>query len=172
MTVLSREELISALQHEVRVLLHLASKMEPEMGDYRPSPKQRSTMELLRYLTIMGPIHLRAVLADSFDMEGWRNAWSAGEANAKGLSLDEVKTAIGQQAALFAELLGACSDSQLRAEITMFGRRASRGSMLVSLVLSHYTAYRMQLFLYLKSSGRQELDTMNLWAGMDAPKKQ
>jgi hypothetical protein len=28
--------------------------------------------------------------------------------------------------------------------------------------------YRMQLFLYLKASGREELNTMNLWAGMDA----
>jgi hypothetical protein len=27
----------------------------------------------------------------------------------------------------------------------------------------------MQLFLYLKSCGRDELNTMNLWAGVDAP---
>ena len=49
----------------------------------------------------------------------------------------------------------------------MFGRKASCGFMLVSLVLKHYAAYRMQLFLYLKASGRAELNTMNLWVGMD-----
>ena len=32
-----------------------------------------------------------------------------------------------------------------------------------------YAAYRTQLFVYLKACGREELNTMNLWAGMDAP---
>ena len=40
---------------------------------------------------------------------------------------------------------------------------------LVNNVLSGYAAYRTQLFLYLKACGREELSTMNLWAGMDAP---
>jgi hypothetical protein len=39
--------------------------------------------------------------------------------------------------------------------------------MIVSVVLCHYAAYRMQVFLYLKAGGREELNTMNLWAGMD-----
>jgi len=52
----------------------------------------------------------------------------------------------------------------------MFGRKASRGSWIVNLVLCHYAAYGMQLFLYLKASGREGLSTMNLWAGMDAPR--
>jgi hypothetical protein len=68
---------------------------------------------------------------------------------------------------LFAELLGSCSDADLRAEIEIFGSKASRGSMIVSLVLCHYAAYRMQLFLYLKACGREELNTINLWVGMD-----
>ena len=166
--VLTKTELISALQGEVRVLLHLASKAGPTQLDYRPSAKQRSTLELLQYLTIMGPIHLRAVMADSFDMDGWREAWRTGGAAAKAMSLDEVKSSIATQPALFAELLDPCSDAGLRAEIQMFGRKASRGTMLVSLVLTHYAAYRMQLFLYLKASGREELNTMNLWVGIDA----
>lgn len=166
--VLTKDELIAALQNEVRVLLHLASKVEPAMLDYRPTPKQRSMLELLQYLTIMGPIHLRGVLADTFDVDAWRAAWTAGDAAAKAMNLEEAKDAIGLHSALFADLLGPCSDSDLRAEIQMFGRKASRGSMIVSLVLCHYAAYRMQLFLYLKACGREELSTMNLWAGVDA----
>jgi len=27
----------------------------------------------------------------------------------------------------------------------------------------------MQLFMYLKACGREELNTMNLWGGVDAP---
>jgi hypothetical protein len=31
--------------------------------------------------------------------------------------------------------------------------------------------YRTQLFLYLKANGREELSTVNLWAGIDAMPK-
>src|SRR5262245_28848570 len=69
--VLTKNELINSLRDEVRILLHLASKADPAKLDYRPTPKQRSTIELLRYLTMVGPIHLRAVLNGGFDMDAW-----------------------------------------------------------------------------------------------------
>jgi len=40
--------MIAALQQEVRILLHLADKVERSMLGYRPTPKQRSTLELLQ----------------------------------------------------------------------------------------------------------------------------
>ena len=166
--VLTKDELDKSIQHEVLVLLHLASKVDPAKLDYRPTASQRSTLELLQYLAIMAPIHFRAIMAGAFDMDAWRSAWTAGEAAAAAMTLEQAKDAIGKQPALFAELLGACSDAELRADLEMFGSRDSRGSWIVSLVLCHLTAYRMQLFLYLKASGRAELNTMNLWVGMDA----
>jgi hypothetical protein len=162
--VLTKNELIASLQHEVGILLHLVSKVNPVKLDYRPTPKQRSLLEMLQYLTIMGPIHARTITEGDFDMASWRTE----ELNAKSMNLEQVKESIGKQSALFAELLGSCSDADLRSEIAMFGRKASRGSLFVTLVLCHYSAYRMQLFLYLKATGREELSTMNLWAGVDA----
>lgn len=167
--VLTKDELIASLNNEIRILLHLASKVETSMLDYRPTPKQRALLELLQYLSIMAPTRLPATLANSFDMDGWRNALHANEIAAKARNLEQSIDAISKLPALFAEVLGPCSDEDLRAEIAMFGHKASRGSMIVSLVLLHLTAYRMQLFLYLKSCGRDELNTMNLWAGMDRP---
>ena len=34
--VLTKSELIASLQHEVRILVHLASKIDRAMLDYRP----------------------------------------------------------------------------------------------------------------------------------------
>ena len=166
--VLTKIELTKSIQNEVRILLHLVSKVDPAKLDYRPTPKQRSMLELLQYMTIMGPIHLRAIKAGAFDMDAWRNTWRTEEAAAKALTLEQAKDSIGKQSALFAELLGSSSDADLQAEIEMFGSKASRGSWIVNLVLCHYAAYRMQLFLYLKGCGREELSTMNLWVGRDA----
>lgn len=165
--ILTKVEFLSALRSEIRLILHLAAKIEPTQLDYRPSPSQRSTLDLVQYLTIMGPIHLRGVLAGTWTMESWRTAWQTGQATARTLALPAALDAIAQQPALFAELLGNSADDHLRAEIEMFGRRATRGALLVSLLLNHYAAYRMQLFLYLKASGHAELNTLNLWAGVD-----
>lgn len=165
--ILTKEELASALRSEVRILLHLITKIELAQLDYRPGPKQRSTLELLRYLAIMAPIHLRAILADSFDMDGWREAWSEAQASAAAMDLEQATAAIAAQSDLATELVGSCPEERLVEEFEMFGSKSSRAAKIVSLVLCHYSAYRMQLFLYLKSSGREELNTMNLWVGRD-----
>ena len=163
--VLTKEELISSLQNEVRILLHLASKIDRNQLDYRPTPKQRSTLELLRYLTIMGPSLIPAIKAGAFDGA----AFGAARAAADAMSFDQVIAAIERQSSGYAQQLAGFSDADFRGEIDMFGRKASRGSIIVNLVLSGCAAYRTQLFCYLKACGRDELNTMNLWGGADAP---
>jgi hypothetical protein len=44
----------------------------------------------------------------------------------------------------------------------MFGNKTTRGALIVNLVLGGHAGYRNQLFCYLKSCGRDELNTMNL----------
>lgn len=163
--VLTKNELIGSLQNEARILLHLVGKAEPQMLDYRPTPKQRSSLELMKYLTIMGPALIDAVKAGNFD----RQKWSEAEKAAAARSADQTKAALAGLSDHYATALGAMSDDEFRGEIEMFGQKASRGAVLVNMVLAGHAAYRTQLFCYLKSCGREELGTMNLWAGMDAP---
>ena len=162
--VLTKSELIASLQHEVRILLHLSSKIDRTMLDYRPTPKQRSTIELLRYLTIMGPMLVRFTKAGNFDPA----VWTVEEKAAVARDFDQTIAAIAAQGDLYASLLGDMSDADFRTEIVMFGNKTTRGAFLVNLVLCGYAAYRTQLFVYLKACGREELSTMNLWAGVDA----
>ena len=84
-----------------------------------------------------------------------------------GASIDEVLSSIEKQGNGYAELLHGWSEDDFRSEIEMLGRKTSRGAFIVNLVLCAHAAYRTQLFLYLKACGRDELNTMNLWAGVD-----
>ena len=165
--VLTKEELIGRLQHEVRVLLHLISKVDPAHLDYRPTEKQRSLLELLQYFTTFVPIHLRTIHAGAWNLDAWRDAWRNKELVAGKQGMAEIKAAIAKQPELFMQLVDSLSEDDLRAEMEMFGRMGSRGSWLVWMVLCHYVAYRMQLFLYLKACGRDDLGTLDLWAGID-----
>jgi hypothetical protein len=163
--VLTKSELIASLQHEVHILLHLASKIDRATLDYRPTPKQRSTLELLRYLSIMGPELVKATKVGTFDPAVWTVAQKAAEAR----DFDQTLAAIAAHKDAYATLLADCSEEQLRTEIQPFGFPTTRGAFLVNLVLCGCAAYRTQLFMYLKANGREELSTMNLWGGVDAP---
>jgi hypothetical protein len=163
--VLSKAELIGSLQHEVNILVHLAGKLDATSADYRPTAKQRSSIELLRYLTLMGPGLVTAAKTGTFDREAWGAKAKAAEAK----SLAEIIADIESQKAFYAEALGSMTDDDFRGEIEMFGTKTTRGAFIVNMVLSGHAAYRTQLFCYLKACGREELGTSNLWRGVDAP---
>ena len=168
--VLTKEELLSGLHHEAHILTHLASKADPSMHDYRPTPSQRSMLELLQYLATMGPAQIELIKNDGFNPAALRSTWTAAEERAKAMSFDQAVDAIRGLPGEYRRLLADWTDDDLRAEIDMFGNRFTRGKMLVMMVYNAHAAYRTQLFCYLKSCGRHELNTMNLWAGQDAPK--
>jgi hypothetical protein len=167
--VLTKPELIASLQNEVRILLHLAGKVEPSMRDYRPTPKQRSAFELLKYMSIMGPQLVKAAKGGAFDVA----AWTAAQKEADGRDWDQTIAALAKQSDDYASMLEPWTDADFRAEMDNFGRgTTSKGAFLVSMVAGGHAAYRTQLFCYLKNCGREELGTMNLWGGVDAPAAQ
>ena len=165
--VLTKQELISSLQHEVRVLLHLIGKIDRAKLDYRPTPKQRSILELLQYMAIMGPTQIAAAKAGVFTREAMMALWGPADAASKAMNFEQAVAAIQKQSNEYAQLLAGWTDSDFRDEVDMFGNKRTRGSFLVNTVLGGHAAYRMQLFCYLKATGREELNTINLWMGTD-----
>lgn len=163
--VLTKSELIASLQKEARILLHLIGKVDQAKLDYRPTPKQRSTIGLLKYLSVMGPALASAAKAGKFDPEVWTKAQQAAEAR----DFQQTVAAIAAHGDEYAALLAGMSEDDFRTEVEIFGSKTTRGAFIVNMVLCGGAAYRTQLFLYLKACGREELGTMNLWGGIDAP---
>ena len=75
-----------------------------------------------------------------------------------------------EQANFVKETVGALSEEDLAKEHTIWGNTASLAVHLLG-VLKTITAYKMQLFLYIKESGNHAIGTSNVWAGMDMPPK-
>ena len=121
-------------------------------------------LELLRYLTMMGPECIACIRSGGFDPERWQ----AAQAAADRLDFDQVLAALERQKKRYAELIGEFSDADLRGQIELLFWKGSRGSVIVNLVLCGQAAYRAQLFLYLKACGCPELSTANLWGGVEA----
>ena len=91
--VLTKSELLTALQNESRILMHLIGKIDRSAIDYRPTPKQRSTLDLLRYLSLMGPTLIR-MANNQADFETWKTEVAAAEAR----NFDETVAVIADQA--------------------------------------------------------------------------
>jgi hypothetical protein len=164
--ILTKSELLASLQKEVRILLHLAGKIDRAQLDYRPTPGQRSTIELLRYLSYMGPMLLRYAKQEPLDPAAWAEVVKMVDSR----SFEETLAAIEEHADTYAALLADMDDAAFRAEVPGFdGASTSCGSFIVNHVIGQCAAYRTQLFLYLKACGREELSTMNLWLGVDPP---
>jgi len=106
---------------------------------------------------------VKAIKSGTFDVE----AWQAATAKANAADFDGVLAMIRAQEAEYSNLLASWTEADFRGSIEMFGRSATRAAWLLELVLNGCAAYRTQLFCYLKSCGRDELTTSNLWQGVD-----
>jgi hypothetical protein len=162
--LLTNDELIGAFTHEVNVLRHLITKIHADAVDFRATPGQRSNIELVRYLVVQGPQLTTAIRTGSFD----RDAWGAAQAESDAADLAGLDAILAKHPAWYAEQIGAMHDDDFRGTVQLFGPPATRGVLLVTLVLANYAAYRTQLFCNLKLGGRAELNTSNLWRGVDS----
>ena len=169
--ILTKSELIGTLQQEVRILLHLAGKVEGVDARLPADTEAAQHARASANMAIMGPTQLTVIESGAFDRPTLSATWSPAEAEAKKMSFDQAVAAIGQHSDEYARRLGAWTDADFRKEVDVFGRKSSRDLLVITQVLNGHAAYRTQLFLYLKACGREELGTMNLWAGADMPAK-
>lgn len=164
--MITKQQFIDSVLREIKIVKHLFTKITPGTLEYKPTEKQRTTLELLRYLSAM------TVAATSAVAAGDHTVFSKERAKAESLKPEEFLAAMDRQADEFQKLMSGLSEKQLNEEIDLWGtgRSQSRALWLLHLVLKGLVAYKMQLFLYIKASGNRGIGTSNLWQGED-PKK-
>lgn len=162
-----KQALLDSMNLEIKVVKHLASKLKPTEADYRPSAGQRTTLELLRYISYC------AVVGTKYALTGkWDDAKALHEAADKH-TLAEIPAALDREAAALSDLLAPLTDAKLlETDSTLpSGDKVKLFRALMDMPVKWLTAYKMQLFLYLKQNGHAELSTPNLWRGTDPKPK-
>lgn len=159
-----KDELHESIQLELHILEHLFNKIPQDnllAMDYRPSPGQRSLLELLRYLSYAGIGGCLAAVEGGFD--GFRRV----AARAEDMPAEELPAALARQKEEIAELFAGLSDEDLatRRSKNPLGQEMSLGKALLELPFRWLVAYRMQLFLYAKANGA-DLWTPDCWYGI------
>ena len=163
--MLTKSQLLASIGEEIRIVRHLARKIPPGTHDWRPTPGQRSTIELLRYLSTAA-----IDLATEVMTGGWDVTHVTGKAP-KDLPAADFDAAMARQDAAIRRLLDPLSEADFaqRPATLPTGEASRLGVVLVNVVLKALVAYRMQLFLYAKHSGNAALSTYDCWFGVDGP---
>lgn len=160
----TKEQLMEAISNEIRIIKHLAEKIPADTEGYKPTENQRTTLELLQYLSMIFATATKAIISN--DMSLFKTATE----QATHTTLANFAAVMDEQDAAFRAALSACTDEQLAEKMNLFNQgEKPKGVYLTESLLKWTAAYKMQLFLYIKSSGNTSLSTPNLWAGMDMP---
>ena len=159
--MISREVYIQSIEMEVKILKHLYSKVGKADLNYRPGEKQRSLQELLDYIPT-------TVSVTPFMLSGdWKNAGECFKKIGEDAHHDFLGT-LDREVAAFLRIVKNFSPEDFSKEVALpTGAKVQLAFALIHFNLKFLTAYRMQLFLYLKVS-QPELATLNCWFGLDA----
>jgi Zn-dependent oligopeptidase len=163
--MITKEQFVQNLVREIDIIKHLAEKVDSTKLDYRPTEKQRSTLELLQYLGQMVHTGVSAYIA------GDQALYVELSKNKDAVTFENFISKMDEQSKFAEEAIGALSEEDMKRESTIWGTTAPLALQLLG-VLKNVVAYKMQLFLYIKACGNANIGTSNLWAGVDMPPKE
>ncbi len=158
----TKDQIWGSISKELAIIKHLAEKIPEGQEHHKPTEKQRTTLELLQYLSIVGAGTLAvAITGDSA-------AFAQYVDRSKDVTVHNFPEAIDWEKAEMKKLFDQFTDENLAEEISVWGSTMPR-NMLILDCIKMMAGYKMQLFLYAKASGNHAIGTPNLWAGMDMP---
>jgi len=162
--MISREQFLVSLQKECSIIQHLYEKIPSGSFDYRPSEKQRSMTELLRYLAVCGSASMHVMLNGS----DWK-LWKPYTESSATMDPADFPEALAFQMDEMSRMLSLIPEEDFLTKEVKHptGELMPLGVGLMRMSYSWLVAYRMQLFLYLKQVGVSEIGTSNAWAGRD-----
>jgi hypothetical protein len=159
--VITKNDLRDAILYDCKIAQALIAKLPDGAADYRPTPGQRSTLELAQYLCKVGQGCTHAGLDGNFDWFG------SNSERYDALTLDQIPAALDEEMAEITRLFDGMSDDDFANNaVDMQAANMGKWSMqgwLLATTLKFTTAYKMQLFLYAKASGNTDLDTWDAW---------
>ena len=163
--MLNKDDLLASILAECDICVHLATKIPDGGLDYRPSDTQRTTLELLRY-TAFCAIGATVAMRDGH-WEGYQE-WAERCAE---LTAADYPDAMERQKAALTEAFAALTEAQLVGPASHpMGHEITLETALIELPLKWMAAYKMQLFLYAKAAGNDEIRTPDVWAGVTLPR--
>ncbi len=161
--MITKDQLAAQMIRECEITQHLFTKFTTEGYDYRPSPNQRTTLDLLRYLSYCGIGGVRSLAEADWTIFG------SYAAEAEAMPAEGFPAAMDQQKADLQAFFAGVSEEALETQDAPAPGAGTQplGVAILGGPLTWLAAYKLQLFLYAKAAGATDIGTANAWAGVD-----
>ena len=161
--MITKDQFAQSMARECDIIVHLFSKLSPPAYDYQPSPEQRTTLALLRYLAVCASAGIHCMVNADFKL------FAPYSERVKEMSAAEFPAAMERQKQEILDFFASVSEETLLTQEAPMpgGVLLPLGAAILNGPAKWLTAYKMQLFLYAKATGSTELKTSNLWRGTD-----
>ncbi len=165
-----KQHLLNSIEKEINICRRLYTKIPPDQMNFRPKEGIRSTLELLQYLGCIGTLMLSYWLKNK-DTD-FRTFYGAKIDLSKTMPHEQFLTVMDEQLAILKDLFSQISEEDLfHKEITYpwSGVKDSMGEGIIATSIKWLSAYKLQLFLFIKLSGDQLLTTADAWVLTELP---
>ena len=157
--MLTKDHLRDYVVNEYKIIKQLVTKLPEGSEDFRISENQRSTIELLRYLTLIGPASIHAGFDNGFQWFG-ENAKAV-----ENLTLAEIPSyldgAIAEVEGLFDKMT---EDDFAKREVSIEGMGDwTMQAWLLDTTCKFLPAYKLMLFNHAKGAGNTDIGTFDAW---------
>ena len=161
--MLGKNDILDSLLRECEISKHLATKIPGGDVTFRPCASQRSMLELMRYQSFCGLGGTYAMFDGNWDRyRALAESSHTMEASGFGAAIDVQADGLRK---FYSELTDEAFAKQ--SAKTPMGEELPLGRALLELPVKWMTAYRMQMYLYCKQAGNDEIWTADCWAGID-----
>lgn len=161
--MITGKQLSDSMTRECDICVHLYEKLKPEAMGFRPTPEQRTTLELLQYLSVVGIAGIRSMAEGSWKIFGEYITRS------KEMRAEDFLSAIARQKSEIEAFFASASEETLETQQAHLpgGDTSQLGAAIMNGPLKWLAAYKLQLFSYAKATGVTEIGTANAWRGID-----
>ena len=163
-----KEQLLKSIEDEIKIIKHLYGKIPEGKMEFKPAENTRTVIELLKYLTWCSVGTLKTFIDGDEDSPNYEMYKEFSE-NAKVMKPEDFEKRMNAQMESIKDLFNKFNDEDLLNKKVMmpYQDKITLGEAVINTSIKHLTAYRMQLYIYLKILG-VEMNTVNCWFGEDA----
>ena len=157
--MLGKNDLRDSIVNEYKIIKQLVGKLPEGSDEFRISPDQRSTIELLRYICVMGPGTMHAGNDNGFQ-------WIHENApKLESMTLAEAPAHLDGAIAELEALFEGLSDEDFDARpVSIEGMGDwTMQSWLLNTTFRFTPAYKLMLFNHAKAAGNADIGTWDAW---------
>lgn len=160
-----KQHLLNNIEKEINICRRLYTRISPDQISFRPKEGIRSTLELLQYLGCIGSMMLSYWLKK--DDTDFNTFYGSKISLSKAMPYEQFLIVMDEQVATIRDLFNQISEEDLFQKEIIYpwnDVKAPLGEAIISTSIKWLAAYKLQLFLFIKLSGDEQLTTVDAWA--------